>query len=46
MPKLTIYCGLDGIEAIGNPKSKKIVFIGNTKKSKLKKVKTYPKVQC
>ena len=44
MGKLIIYCGLDDVEAIGNPKSKKIVFIG--KKSKLKKLKTYPKAQC
>ncbi len=41
MSKLIIYCGLDGVEAIGNPKSKKIVFIG--KNSKLKKLKTYQK---
>jgi hypothetical protein len=45
MGKLIIYCGLDGVEAIRNPKSKKIVFIGNPKKSKLKKLKTYPKAQ-
>ncbi len=41
MKKLTVYCGLNGVEAIGNPKAKKIVYIGQ--KSKLGKVKTYPK---
>ena len=45
MSKLVVYCGLDGIEAIGNPKSKKIVYLGDRSKSKLKKPKIYPKAK-
>lgn len=43
MSKLIVYCGLNGIEAFKDRKTKQIVFIGN--KSKLK-VKTYPKTKA
>lgn len=41
MNKLIVYCGLNGVEAIKNRETKKTVYFG--KKSKLGKVKTYPK---
>lgn len=42
MKKLVIYGGLNGIEYIKDRKSKKVIYVGD-KKSKLGKVKTYPK---
>ena len=41
MSNLIVYCGLNGVEAIKNRKTKKIIFIGN-RKSKIG-LKTYPK---